>query len=97
MNIIYSNQYIILLIRIDKNFHIRKLYFSTIVDKVYCIYNLKLNVRGDIDMKDVVLNEVKEMEKEFNRRENFIKVLTKICLDFKIYNYKEEIKNFLEK
>ena len=48
-------------------------------------------------MKDVVLNEVKEMAKEFNRRENFIKVLTKICLDFKIYNYKEEIKNFLEK
>ena len=48
-------------------------------------------------MKDVVLNEVKkELSKKYNKRENFIKVLTKICLDFKIYNYKEEIENFLK-
>lgn len=37
MNIIYSNQYVILPIRVDKNFCIRKLYFSTIVDKMYVI------------------------------------------------------------
>ena len=61
------------------------------------MYILKLNVRGDMDMKDVVLNEVKkELSKEYNRRENFIKVLTKICLDFKIYNCKEVISDFLK-
>ena len=49
-------------------------------------------------MKDVVLNEVKkELSKKYNKREIFIKILTKICLEFKIYNYKEEIENFLEK
>ena len=37
MNIIYSNQYVVLSIRVDKKFHIRKLYFSTIVDKKYGI------------------------------------------------------------
>ena len=37
MNTMYSNQYITLLIRVDKNFHIRKLCFSTIVDKMYVI------------------------------------------------------------
>ena len=48
-------------------------------------------------MKDVVLNEVKkELSKEYNRRENFIKVLTKICLDFTIYNCKEVISDFLK-
>ena len=54
--------------------------------------------KGDwIVMKDVVLNEVKkELSKEYNRRENFIKVLTKICLDFKIYNCKEVISDFLK-
>ena len=44
-------------------FYKRKRYFHkifTIVDKVYYIYTLKLNVRGDMDMKDVVLNEVKK-------------------------------------
>ena len=45
------------------------------MDKVYYIYNLKKNVRGDIDMKDVVLNEVK---KELNFRERIIvKLFTK--------------------
>lgn len=49
-------------------------------------------------MKYVILNEAKkELSKEYNKTEKFIQLLTKICLDFKIYNYKEEIKNFLEK
>ena len=39
------------------------------MDKVYYIYNLKLNVRGDMDMKDAILNEVK---KELNWRERII-------------------------
>ena len=37
MNILNSKQYIILLIRVDKNFRIRKLYFYTIVEKMYVI------------------------------------------------------------
>ena len=41
-------------------------------------------------MKDVVLNEVKKNE------ENFEKLLTKICIDFKIDNYREVVKRFLE-
>lgn len=47
-------------------------------------------------MKDVVLDEtVEELSKKYNRSEKFIKLLTKICVKFKINNYKETIKNFL--
>ena len=41
-------------------------------------------------MKDVVLDEVK------NKEGNFEKLLTKICIDFKIDNYREVVKRFLE-
>ena len=52
------------------------------MDKVYCIYNLKLNVRGDIDMKDVVLNEVK---KELNLKERIVvRIFSKTFM--KVYN-----------
>ena len=40
-------------------------------------------------MKDVVLNEVK-------RKEKFVKLLEKICKDFAVVNYKEEIARFLK-
>ena len=39
------------------------------MDKVHYMYTLKLNVRGDGYMKDVVLNEVK---KELNWKERII-------------------------
>lgn len=46
---------------------------------------------------DVVRNEVvKELSQKYNRGKNFVEVLTKICLDFKINNYKDVIKNFLK-
>lgn len=46
--------------------------------------------------EDIVLDEVvKELSKKYNRSEKFIKLLTKICVKFKINNYKETIKNFL--
>ena len=41
-------------------------------------------------MKDVVLNEVK-------RKEKFENLLTKICLDLNIDNYKKEIEIFIER
>ena len=40
--------------------------------------------------KDVVLDEVK------NKEGNFEKLLTKICIDFKIDDYREVVKRFLE-
>lgn len=40
--------------------------------------------------KDVVLNEVKKKEG------NFEKLLTKICIDLKIDNCREVVKRFLE-
>ncbi len=40
-------------------------------------------------MKDVVLDEVK-------RKEKFIKLLEKICEDFGVANYKEEVMKFLK-
>lgn len=49
-----------------------------------------------MDMKDVILNEVKKLSKKYNKTEKFMQLLTKICLDFKIYNYKEEIESFLK-
>ena len=42
------------------------------------MYTLKLNVRGDMDMKDVVLNELK---KELNEKE-MRNVLENICKYF---------------
>ncbi len=36
-------------------------------------------------------------EKELNNNKNFIKLLTKICLDLKVKNYEEEIKKFIAK
>lgn len=42
-------------------------------------------------MKNVVLNEVKD------KKEKFEKLLTKICLDFKINNYEEEVRRFINK
>ena len=41
-------------------------------------------------MKDVVLDEARKNE------ENFEKLLTKICIDFKIDNYREVVKRFLK-
>lgn len=47
-------------------------------------------------MKDVVLNEVKKISKKYNRSEKFVILLTKICLNFKIYNYEETIEKFFK-
>ena len=51
------------------------------MDKVHYMYTLKLNVRGDRYMKDVVLNEIK---KELNCRERIIVKLFKRTI-VKIY------------
>ncbi len=49
-------------------------------------------------MKDVVENEAKkEINLRYDRKENFKKLLTKICIDLKIDNYKEAIEDFLQR
>lgn len=54
--------------------------------------NCKIYEREGLFMeeKEIVLKEKKNSKK-------FIKLLTKICLDLKVKNYKEEIKDFLLK
>lgn len=42
-------------------------------------------------MKDVVLNETRK------EKSNFEYLLIRICFDFNIKNYKEEVDRFLEK
>ena len=41
--------------------------------------------------------EVKELSIRYQKSENFIKLLKKICLNFKTDNYFTEIKRFLER
>ncbi len=47
-------------------------------------------------MEKKILEEiVKEMKKKYNAREDFIKLLIRVCLDNNVYNVKNEIDMFL--
>ena len=51
-------------------------------------------------MKDVVLDEnrfIEEIVKKYGQSKKFIVFLIKICKDFNIVNYENEIKNFIGK
>ena len=48
-------------------------------------------------MKNVVEDEiVKELSEQYNKRQVFIKLLIRICLDLKINNPNKEIENFFK-
>lgn len=50
---------------------------------------------GMVDMKDVVLDEIKSLSEKHNKKEPFIKLLTKIYFDFIIFDYRDTIEDFL--
>lgn len=66
---------------------------------------LKVNYKNLFEKEGLFMNRTKEvlldeeentLIKNFSKSEKFIKLLIKICYDFKIDDYKKEIKVFLE-